>query len=67
MQFKKFNTIDDKELKAANNVLRSGILSAFYASKNGFDGGKKIQEFEDKLRKKPLHKHHQTFITVFVH
>ena len=51
MQFKKFNTIDNKELKAANTVLRSGILSAFIASKNGFDGGKKVREFEEALKK----------------
>src|SRR6056300_1119250 len=51
MQFKKFNTIDKKELKAVSKVLKSGVLSAFYASKEGFDGGKKVQQFENALKK----------------
>ena len=51
MQFKKFNTIDSKEIEAVKKVMKSGVLSAFYASKKGFYGGKKVQEFEKKLKK----------------
>jgi len=50
-KFKKFNTIDKKELLAVKKVLKSGVLSSFLGSKSkNFYGGKKVLEFEKKFR-----------------
>ena len=52
MKFKKYNTIGSKELIAASNVIKSGELSGFLGSSgNGFLGGKKVREFENKIEK----------------
>ena len=48
---KPYRTIHKEEIKAANEVLRSGILSGFEASKtNKFFGGKKVKNFEQKIK-----------------
>ena len=52
MKFKKYNTIGSKELIAASNVIKSGELSGFLGSSgNGFLGGRKVREFENKIEK----------------
>ncbi len=51
-KFKKYNPIGKNEIRAANKVLKSGILSSFVASKGkDFFGGKKVKEFESKCCK----------------
>ncbi len=51
-KFKRRNTIDYNEIKAANKVLKKGILSDFIAtSGKGFNGGKYVRIFEEKLKK----------------
>ena len=48
---KPYRTIHKEEIKAANEVLRSGILSGFEASKtNNFFGGKKLKILNKKLK-----------------
>ncbi len=50
--FKRYNTIEKEECLAANDVLKSGILSGFTAgSDKGFVGGKFVLKFEEKLKK----------------
>ncbi len=44
--FKKYITLDEREVDAVSEVIRSGNLSSFFANKNGFLGGKKVNEFE---------------------
>ena len=51
--FKKFNTIGRAEIKSVENVLKSGVLSNFLASRGlNMFGGKKVLEFEKKIKKK---------------
>lgn len=51
-KFKKFNTYDLSELKAATKVIQSGVLSNFLAAKGKFSaGGKYVREFEKKIEK----------------
>lgn len=51
-KFKLHNSIGKEELQAASKVIKSGNLSGFYAQNLGkFFGGKKVLEFEDKLKK----------------
>lgn len=46
---KRYNSIGVEEIKAANSVLESGILSGFLGSWSPeFYGGKKVREFEEK-------------------
>ena len=48
LQFKKYNTIGIQERKAVNNVMKTGILSDFFANKNkNFLGGKYVRKFEE--------------------
>lgn len=50
-KFKLHNPIGYEEIKATNKVLRSGILSGFYAQNyKKFFGGKYVLDFERKLR-----------------
>jgi len=52
MKIKKYNSIGKEEIKAANKVLRQGILSDFVGSKSKkFYGGKYVQQFEKNLTK----------------
>ena len=52
-KLKIFKPFDKKEILAANKVMKSGVLSAFIASKDkSFYGGKKVIEFENKFKKK---------------
>jgi dTDP-4-amino-4,6-dideoxygalactose transaminase len=44
-KFKKFNSYDDKEVKAANLVVKSGVLSAYLAGE--LDGGNYVKKFEN--------------------
>ena len=47
MKFKKYNTIKVEERRAVNKVMKSGILSNFFANKNkNFLGGKYVLKFE---------------------
>ena len=49
-KFKGFNTYNDKELKAGNSVLKTGILSGFIAEKtNNFYGGYHVRKLEKKF------------------
>ena len=49
---KRFNTIGDKEIKAVTNVMKSGILSNYLGAwSDGFLGGPKVREFEEKCKK----------------
>lgn len=49
-EFKKYNSIGKEEIKAASDVLESGILSEYIASwDKGFFGGPKVQEFEQDI------------------
>jgi len=52
IKYKKFNTIDQKEINSVIKVMKSGILSQFLG-KDGqfFLGGKKVKEFERKIEK----------------
>ncbi len=47
--FKKFNSFNSKELKAANTVVKSGKLSEFLAGE--LEGGKQVQKFEKSIKK----------------
>ena len=50
-KFKKYNPIDNKELKAAIKVIKSGNLSNFLGTySKEFYGGPKVREFEKKCR-----------------
>ena len=50
--FKLHNPIGLAEVKAASRVIKSGNLSGFYAqSIDNFFGGKKVLEFENKIKK----------------
>ena len=50
--FKKYNSIGKEEIRAATKVLKTGILSEFFASyPKGFNGGRYNQLFENKLKK----------------
>ena len=50
--FRKYNSIGKEEIRAGLKVLKSGILSEFFASyPKGFSGGKYNQLFEKKLQK----------------
>ena len=52
MKIKKYNSIGKEEIKAANKVLKSGILSDFIGSKsNKFYGGKYVLKFEKYITK----------------
>lgn len=52
VDFKKYNTIGKEELKAASDVIRSGILSDFLGTHSPkFLGGKKVIEFENACKK----------------
>ena len=52
LDFKKYNTIGKEELKAAREVIKSGVLSDFLGTHSSkFLGGKKVLEFEDKCKK----------------
>jgi perosamine synthetase len=49
--FKKYNSIGVEELNAAKEVLSSGVLSAYIgANGEGFLGGPKVREFEEKCK-----------------
>ena len=49
--FKKYNPIDIKELKAASKVIKSGNLSNFLGEySKDFFGGPKVREFEKKCK-----------------
>ena len=50
-KFKKQNTIQKEEIRAALKVLKSGKLSGFMGSAgSGFYGGKYVKKFEDKVK-----------------
>ena len=50
-KFKKQNTIQKEEIRAALKVLKSGKLSGFIGSAgSGFYGGKYVKKFEDKVK-----------------
>ena len=52
MKFKKFNTYDNKEIKAAVDIIKTGQLSNYIGEwGNNFYGGKKIIEMEKKYAK----------------
>ena len=52
MKFKKYNTIKVEERRAVNKVMKSGILSNFFANKNkNFLGGKYVLKFEKECQK----------------
>ncbi len=52
MKFKKFNTYNDKEIKAALKVLKSGHLSGFIGEwQEEFYGGKNVKLMEAKFSK----------------
>ena len=48
-EFKPYNPIGEQEIRAVNEVLRSGVLSKYLGAWHpDFYGGKKVQEFESK-------------------
>ena len=50
-KFKKYNSIDKEELKAASAVIKSGNLSNFLGEySKEFFGGPKVREFEKKCK-----------------
>ena len=50
-KFRAYNSIDEKEVKIATKVIKSGILSGFKASKGKkFYGGFFVKKFEDDLK-----------------
>jgi perosamine synthetase len=52
IKFKLHNSIGQEELVAASKVIKSGNLSGFYAQNiEKFFGGKKVLEFEKKIKK----------------
>ena len=52
MKFKKFNTFDRQEIKAAKKVLKSGKLSGFIGEwQKEFYGGKYVNLMEKKYAK----------------
>ena len=52
MKIKRYNPIGNEEIKAANKVLKSGVLSDFIGSKSKkFYGGKYVVNFEKKISK----------------
>ena len=52
IKFKKYNTIKSEEIRAVNKVMKSGVLSDFFANKNrNFLGGKYVQKFEKDCKK----------------
>jgi len=52
LHFKKYNTIGKEELKAAREVIKSGVLSDFLGTHSAkFLGGKKVKEFENTCKK----------------
>ena len=60
--FKKFNSIGKEEKIAVNKVMNSGTLSDFLASRGGnIFGGKKVLEFEQKIKEKFQVKYALTF------
>ncbi len=49
-KFPAYNTIGEEEIKAANKVLKSGILSGFMGCRGeGFDGGEEIKNLEKEV------------------
>ena len=44
-KFKKFNSYDNKEVKAANLVVKSGVLSSYLAGE--LEGGNYVKKFEN--------------------
>lgn len=51
-RFKRFNTYNNKELEAANTVIKSGVLSKFIGAPGRFfDGGTYVKKFERKIEK----------------
>jgi len=53
MKFKKFNTINSKEINSVIKVMKTGVLSGFVGEWNkSFYGGNKVKEFEKKLKNK---------------
>ena len=49
--FKRYNTINSKEINAVTKVLKTGVLSAFLgAPGDAFLGGKEVQAFEKKAK-----------------
>ena len=49
MKIKRYNPIGNEEIKAANKVLKSGVLSGFKASKDqSFYGGEYVKKFENE-------------------
>lgn len=51
-KFKKYNTIQKEEIKIVNKVLKTGVLSEFYANrKKNFLGGKYVNKFENDCKK----------------
>ncbi len=52
LKFKKFNSINVEERIAVNKVMKSGILSDFFANRNkNFLGGKYVNKFENDCKK----------------
>jgi hypothetical protein len=52
IKLKKFNTYNSKETKAANRVLKNGLLSGFVADNTkSFFGGVYVNKLEDDFRK----------------
>ncbi len=52
IQFKKYNTIGIQERKAVNDVMKTGVLSDFFANKSkNFLGGKYVRKFEENCKK----------------
>ena len=52
LHFKKYNSIGKEELKAAREVIKSGVLSDFLGTHSAkFLGGKKVKEFENACKK----------------
>mgnify|MGYP001234135960 CR=1 FL=1 len=52
LKFKKYNTIGKEERVAVDKVMKSGVLSDFFANKNkNFLGGKYVKKFEKDCRK----------------
>ena len=50
--FQEYNPIGNEELKAATNVIESGVLSKFLGCWDpDFYGGPKVQEFEKQCEK----------------
>ena len=53
--FEPHNSIGKEEMRAVKSVMRSGELSRFLGSKHpDFNGGKKIQEFEEKMNQEVI-------------